>query len=71
MANWTMEGRTQTLKVPTLLTNGVNEGADDLSQRKFLEHLDAEWIKFDKSLHMSHWEERSKFMTVVTNFLET
>lgn len=65
-----MEGRAHLIGVPTLLMNGVNEGADDLSQREFLKYIDAEWVKFDGSRHMSHWEERDKFMKVVTRFLD-
>ena len=70
MAKWTMEDRAQFIKTPTLLTNGVDEGADDQSQKMFLKHLDAKWVKFDHSLHMSHWEERDKFMRTVKDFLD-
>lgn len=70
MADWTMEGRAHLIKVPTLLMNGVDEGADDASQRRFLQYIDAQWVKFQASLHMSHWEERDRFMRVATVFLD-
>jgi len=50
--------------------NGVEEGADDLSQLEFSKSIGADWIKFDKSTHMSHWEERDKFMKTVTECLD-
>ncbi|KAK5064840.1 hypothetical protein LTR84_000674 [Exophiala bonariae] len=69
MATWTMEGRAHLIKVRTLLMNGAQEGADDLSQSEFKKFVDADWVKFDKSTHMPHWEERDKFMRTVSEFL--
>lgn len=28
-----------------------------------------EWVIFEKSSHMAHWEERDKYMDVVAKFL--
>lgn len=70
MAAWTMEGRAHLIKAQTLLLNGAEEGADDLSQREFKKCIEADWVKLGHSTHMSHWEERDRFMNTVAEFLD-
>ena len=67
---WSMENELHKISVPTLLINGVDEGADDESLKKFHTGVvNSTWIKFAGSTHTPHLEERERFMKVVGNFL--
>ena len=70
MKTWTIANELHQIKVPTLLINGVNEGADDESMKVFQAGIEnVRWVKFLRSTHMPHWEERDKHMKIVAEFL--
>jgi pimeloyl-ACP methyl ester carboxylesterase len=67
---WSMENEFHKISIPTLLINGVDEGADDESLQKFQKGVvNSKWVKFTASTHTPHLEEREKFMSVVGEFL--
>ena len=71
MKDWSAVNELQKITVPTLLINGVNEGAADESLRKFNEGIaGSQWVKFEESRHFPHYEEREKFLQTVANFLK-
>lgn len=56
--------------MPTLVINGVDEGADDIAIKPFLDNIpDVKWVKFEKSTHCPHFEEREKYIKVVGEWL--
>jgi L-proline amide hydrolase len=68
---WSVANELHKIKVPTLLINGVDEGADDESLEMFQTGVaDAKWVKFEDSRHMPHWEERERYMQVVGDFFK-
>lgn len=69
---WSIENELHKISVPTLLINGVDEGADDASLEKFQKGVvNSKWVKFTGSSHTPHLEEREKFMKVVAEFLRS
>jgi pimeloyl-ACP methyl ester carboxylesterase len=54
--------------VPTLLINGGFE-ADDVCAPFFSGIDKVKRVKFDKTSHMPHWEEREKYVDIVESFL--
>lgn len=58
------------INVPTLLTNGKYDEAQDSVMIPFFRSIKrVKWVKFAESRHMSHWEERARYMDVVGDFL--
>ena len=57
--------------MPTLLTNGVYDGASDAAVAPIFQALSkVKWATFAKSAHMPHWEERERYMQIVGDFLQ-
>jgi pimeloyl-ACP methyl ester carboxylesterase len=70
LANWDISGEINKIVVPTLLINGVDEGADDEQMSKFQAGIkDVKWEKFAKSTHLHCYEEQDKHTKVVAEFL--
>ncbi len=68
---WSVTNELYKIKVPTLLINGTEEGADDVSYRMFEEGIKgSKWVKFKESRHFPHYEEREEYMKVVADFLK-
>lgn len=56
--------------MPTLVTNGKYDEAQDSVVAPFVSEIpNVKWEKFSESSHMSHFEEREKYMAVVGKFL--
>lgn len=71
MMTWSVANELHKITLPTLLINGVNEGADDESLRMFNDGIAmSRWVKFEKSHHFPHYEERERFMNAVADFLK-
>lgn len=59
------------INVPTLLINGRYDEATDQCVLPYFDAIDkVKWIGFANSSHMPHWEERERFMDVVSRFLK-
>jgi len=70
LRDWTVVDDLHKIMVPTLVINGVNEGARDEAIQAFLREINGvKWEKFHKSTHCPYYEEREKFMKVVNDFL--
>jgi pimeloyl-ACP methyl ester carboxylesterase len=68
---WSVANELHKNKVPTLIINGVNEGADEESQKTMAAGVkDSKSTKFKDSRHMLHWEERDRFMKTVGEWLK-
>lgn len=69
-ADWTAIPVIKNIIVPTLVLNGVNEGASDKAIAPFVDGIpDVTWVKLSNSTHMPHWEEREHYMQVIGEWL--
>ena len=70
LVGWSGAESAKKIKVPTLVINGVNEGATDEAIKPFTEGIKGmKWVKFEKSTHMSIYEEKERYFKVVGEFL--
>ena len=71
LRNWSIEDRLHRVAVPTLVINGRYDEATDDTIAPFLESIpEVQHHRFEESSHMPHWEERSSYMKVVSEFLD-
>lgn len=71
LREWSVIDRLDRIDVPTLVINGAYDEATDAVVRPFVDLIPhAEWVRFEQSSHMPHWEERDEFMRVVGAFLD-
>ncbi|KAK5105857.1 hypothetical protein LTR16_006489 [Cryomyces antarcticus] len=71
LKSWDITDRLKNIQAPTLLINGYYDEATNLvSEPYFREIPHIKWFTFAESSHMPHWEERDRFMEVVSGFLE-
>ena len=72
LRNWSIEDRLHRVAVPTLVINGRYDEAADDTIAPFLESIpEVQHHRFEESSHMPHWEERSSYMKVVSEFLDS
>ncbi|KAJ7649294.1 proline-specific peptidase [Mycena rosella] len=70
LKDWSTIRDAHKINVPTLLLNGRYDEAQDMVVAPFfLEIPHVKWVTFAESSHMSHYEERERFMEVVGSFL--
>ncbi|KAH8807172.1 prolyl aminopeptidase-2, partial [Xylogone sp. PMI_703] len=70
LADWNAVDVAKDINVPTLVINGVNEGASDASIRPFLDDIPGvKYIQFKKSAHCPFYEEPEEYLRVVCEFL--
>ncbi|KAJ3508467.1 hypothetical protein NMY22_g16607 [Coprinellus aureogranulatus] len=70
LRNWTIVSDIPKIQVPTLVTNGAHDEAQDIVVLPYVKRLPhGKWVKFLDSAHMAHYEEREKFMKTVADFL--
>lgn len=67
---WSIVGELHKINVPTLVTNGAYDEAQDSVIMPFVDEIpNVKWVKFHKSAHMAHFEERDEYIRVLTEFL--
>ncbi|KAJ6088078.1 hypothetical protein N7499_004260 [Penicillium canescens] len=70
LASFTAVNEVQKIKAKTLVVNGVNEGCDhEESIRIFKQINDCVHVRFDRSAHFAHFEERLNFIELMAKFL--
>ncbi|KAK7691240.1 hypothetical protein QCA50_006343 [Cerrena zonata] len=58
------------IDVPTLLTNGKWDGAQDsVMKRHFVSIPKVKWVTFAESSHAPHYEETGRYMDILGNYL--
>lgn len=71
LKTWDIRPELHNINVPTLLTNGVYDGASDAAVSPTFQAVSkVKWVTFSKSSHMPHWEERERYMQIVGDFLQ-
>ena len=67
---WTIIGRIQKIKVPTLLLNGQADQVQDFVMQPYFDDIrHVKWRTFGASSHTPFWEERDKYMAEVETFM--
>lgn len=70
MKNWSAAEAAKGIEVPTLVINGVNEGASDEAVKPFVEGIkNVKWIKLKNSTHCPLHEEKENYLKIVSEFL--
>ncbi|KAJ7753607.1 proline iminopeptidase [Mycena maculata] len=70
LKDWSMLKDAHKIVVPTLLTNGRYDEAQDSTVMPFFASIPhVKWVTFAESSHMPHWEERERYMSIVGSFL--
>lgn len=70
MKNWTAVEAAKGIAVPTLVINGVNEGASDAAVKPFVDGIkNVKWVKLENSTHCPIFEEKENYLKVVSEFL--
>jgi L-proline amide hydrolase len=68
--DWQSKDRLHEIKVPTLLVSGRHDEATPALQETLQAGIQgSEWVVFEQSSHMPHWEERERYMRVVSDWL--
>ncbi len=70
LRDWTAVEKCKGIEVPTLVINGVDEGASDESIKPFLDEIkDVKWIKFKNSSHMQLYDEKELYLKTIGEWL--
>ena len=70
LKDWTCLDQIHTITNTTLLTNGVDDEAQDVCVGPFFTRIPhVHWVTFAKSSHMAFFEERDRYFKVVGEFL--
>jgi pimeloyl-ACP methyl ester carboxylesterase len=67
---WDIIDKLHLINVPTLITNGGDEQAQDHVVAPFFWKIPkTKWVMFKNSTHTAFWEERERYIRVVEEFL--
>ena len=70
LRDWDVSERLDAVEVPTLITSGRHDEATPAQMALVAERIpQAEWVIFEQSGHMSHYEEPDRYMAVLADFL--
>lgn len=70
MKNWSAVEASKKISVPTLVINGVDEGATDEAIKPFLDNIKGvKYVKFYKSTHMALYDEKDLFLRTIGEWL--
>ncbi|KAK8868377.1 proline-specific peptidase [Apiospora arundinis] len=70
LKDWDGSKEAEKINVDTLLLNGRYDEVTELCVEPWFRSIPRiKWVVFENSSHMSHWEERDRFMQLVGTFL--
>lgn len=70
LRDWTSIPILKNIRVPTLLLNGTEDEAQDVTMQPFFDHIEkVKWVTLDNAAHFSHVEQREKYMKHLRKFL--
>jgi pimeloyl-ACP methyl ester carboxylesterase len=71
LRDWSAANNCSNIIVPTLVINGVEEGASDAAVAPFISNIpDVKWVKMKGSTHMPMYEEKEVYLSVIVDFLK-
>jgi pimeloyl-ACP methyl ester carboxylesterase len=72
LKTWSVVDEVHKIKIPTLLINGEHDEAQDVCVAPFFRGIPkVKWVTISEASHMSHVEQREKYMQIVADFLKT
>lgn len=72
LKTWSVVDEVHKIKVPTLLINGEHDEAQDVCVVPYFRGIPkVKWVTIADASHMSHVEQRGKYMKLVSDFLHT
>jgi pimeloyl-ACP methyl ester carboxylesterase len=72
LKNWTIENRLSEIVVPTLVINGRYDMFQDYVVEPLFQKLPlVKWVTLGNSSHTSFWEDRERYMMLVSGFLSS
>lgn len=72
MREWNAVSAAANIDVPTLVLNGVDEGASDEAIDPFLKGIqNVTRVKLQNSTHMPQFEERENYLKIVSEWLRS
>lgn len=70
LKHWSCLDKIHTINCPTLLTNGVDDDAQDVCVGPFFRKIPkVRWVTFAESSHMAYFEEPDRYFDIVGKFL--
>lgn len=69
MKNWSALETAYNVTVPTLLMNGRYDWSDKAMEPLFWVIPAVKWVTFSDSSHLLHFEEKERFMDIVSTWL--
>src|SRR4051812_49122927 len=70
LRDWTCINLLPKIKASTLLINGAQDEAQDVTMRPFFKHIPkAKWITPDNAAHFSHIDQWKKYINHLEDFL--
>ncbi|KAF8980176.1 proline-specific peptidase [Cyathus striatus] len=70
LKHWNIIDQLEKTKYPVMITNGVHDECQDLCVLPLFEKIPkVKWYQFANSTHMPFWEERERYISVVSGFL--
>lgn len=71
LKDWSIIDRLHLVRVPTFVINGRNDIAQDFVVAPFFEKIKrVKWVTLENSTHTPFWEERERYMQLVSDFLK-
>ncbi|KAG6886638.1 hypothetical protein C0992_003030 [Termitomyces sp. T32_za158] len=68
--NWSIVEELPRIKAPTLVINGRNDISQDFVVKPFFDGIErVKWVTFEKSTHSPFFEERTRYMELINDFL--
>jgi L-proline amide hydrolase len=72
LRTWSIVDELNRINVPTLVTNGKYDEAQDIVVQPFVKAIpNVKWVKFEDSSHMNFLEEPEKFIETLIEFLSS
>ena len=57
--------------MPTYIVNGDQDGSTDIANQPLFDRIEkAKWVTIDNAAHMTHIDQRKKFMKHLKSFLD-
>ncbi|OCH93657.1 proline iminopeptidase [Obba rivulosa] len=71
LKDWSAVDRLRFVRVPTFVINGHDDISQDAVDTPFFQKIpEVKWVTFEQSSHMPFWEERERYMQLVSDFLD-
>jgi pimeloyl-ACP methyl ester carboxylesterase len=71
LKNYDITSKVHKISIPTLLINGQYDEATDACMKPYFDLVPkVKWVTIPDASHMPQWEQRERFMEIVSGFLK-